>query len=162
MIPVLMPGAALAAPPAGCDSHDGSHHCPAMGAHPMGMMPFGDPAGTGAEMFGGVNFTDEQQQAIADLKQSYRARGEELRARAEAIRNAFSAVSPDDAQYAAATEKASQETAALAGDVVTLMAQLRAEMHAILTAEQRAQLQERMQNRRERWESWRSRTRPAS
>lgn len=154
--------AAQAGPSAGSDGPHREHHHPGMGGAPMGMMPWGGVEGAGGKMFDGLNLTDEQRQAISDLQQNYRPRWQDLRARAEAIRDAFSSVSPDDAGYAAATEKASRDTAELTGDVVTAMAQLRADMHAILTDEQRAQLQQQMQNRRERWESWRSRSRPSS
>jgi Spy/CpxP family protein refolding chaperone len=154
--------AAQAGPSAGSDSPHHPHHHPGMDGAAMGMMPWTGVDGAGGRMFHGLNLTAEQRQAISDLQQTYRPRWQELRRRAEAIRDAFSSVSPDDDGYAASTEKARRDIAELAGDVVTAMAELRADIHAILTDEQRAQLQQQMKNRRERWESWRSRSRPSS
>lgn len=154
---VLWP--ALAAEPAGAGNsqHTDYHHI-GMAAGPPGVMPWGGADGAGHAMFGNLDLTAEQQQAIKDLQQAYRPRWEEFRARGDAIRESFTSVAPDDAEYSAATEKASRDTATLAGDVVSVMARMRADMHAILTPEQHAQIEQQMNDRRERWESWRSRT----
>ena len=147
----------------GSPPSDQPGHYPAMGGPVMDMgMGWGGPSGHGGEHWKGLNLTPEQQQAMQDVTRAYRPRWQELRTRGEAIREKLTAVSPDDSGYATATESASQDAAALAADVVTLMSQMRAEVHAILTPEQRAQLQQQMEQRRQRWDAWRSRERPAS
>jgi Spy/CpxP family protein refolding chaperone len=129
----------------------------------MGMGMWDGSGGHGMEFWKERNLTPEQQQSVQALKESFRPRWQELRTRGTAIREKLVAASPDDSGYAAATQSASQDAAALAADMVTLMGQMRAEMHAILTPEQRAELKQHMQERRQRWDKWRSRrARPTS
>jgi Spy/CpxP family protein refolding chaperone len=105
-----------------------------------------------------LQLTPEQQQSIRELMSAYRPRWQELRARSGSIREKLMTATPDDAEYEAATQEARHEASELASELVSLLSQMRADVHAILSPEQRLQLQEQMQQRQQRWEAWRSRT----
>lgn len=136
---------------------------PPVAGHPAqgisGMELLGGPEAHEMHFGYGLDLTPEQERAIQDVRAAYRPRWKELRARGESIRAQLTALSPDEADYATASQVASQNAATLAADVVLLASQMRADLHALLTAEQRAQLHQQMQERRQRWETWRSRWR---
>jgi hypothetical protein len=69
-------------------------------------------------------------------------------------------VAPDEASYADAVARSGEAAAALASDAVRLAGELRAEIHAVLTLDQRTRLKERAQVERQRWDDWRSRHAP--
>jgi len=104
-----------------------------------------------------LQLTPEQRQAMQEIADHYRALGTEAAQRASGIREQFLAVSPDDPGYENATAKASEAASLLAADTVRLLSALRAEVHAVLSDEQRQQLKERMTEERARWDEWRNR-----
>lgn len=149
--------AAQASPPPDGASADPAAHarCPMHDAAgdatgPRGMM-------TALE---GLQLDAGQRAALQALGERFRARGVELRQRGVAIADDMKSVEPDDAEYAAATDRASEAAAALAADAVRLAAELRAGIHAILTDEQRQALRARRAEDRKGWDEWRERHRP--
>lgn len=135
--------------------------CPMMGpgGGPMGPMSGGAPWLSRME---GLNLSAEQRAAMQQVFERYRTRGVELAQRGSSVRSELMDVAPEDAAYAAATERAAEAAAAIAADAVKLMSEMRGEMNAILTPEQRQQLRDRMAAKKQRWEEWRNRHRPAA
>lgn len=143
-----------------------SHMC-AWGMHHHGGTAGmdGSPDGAGCAGPGGkwisrieeLNLTAEQQLAIQAIMERYRNRALELAQRGTVVREQFTSVLPTDAGYDEATEKAAETAAALMADGIRLMSALRAEVHGVLTPEQRDLMNERMQAERQRWDDWRSR-----
>jgi Spy/CpxP family protein refolding chaperone len=121
--------------------------------------PFGGAHWT--ERWQSLQLTPEQQQSIRELSNAYRPRWQELHARSGSIREKLMTATPDDVGYETATQEARHEASELASDLVALLSQMRIDVHAILTPEQRLELQEQMQHRQQRWEAWRSRARPS-
>lgn len=107
-----------------------------------------------------LKLTPEQRQAIQEIADHYRSLGTDAAQRASGIREQWLNVSPDDPAYATATDKASEAAARLAADAVHLLSAMRAEVHAVLSNEQRQLLKERMTGERARWDEWRSRHKP--
>jgi Spy/CpxP family protein refolding chaperone len=134
--------------------------CPA-GPGGMGMMghQHGGPWMSHMEDLG---LTAEQRAAMKQVFERYRTRGSELAQRGSAVRSELMNVSPDDSGYVAATANAAEATAGIAADVVRLMSEMRKEVHAILTEEQRQKLKERAAADRERWQEWRDRHKPTT
>lgn len=145
---------------------------PLNAAPPVRSLPFagGDHtpgphlgwSGLGAELWQDLDITPEQRETVRAIIRAHQPRWRELRAQASAIRGTLTETSPDDPGYAAATQDASQSAATLAAELVTLVSQMRAEIHAVLTPDQRLQLRQRMEQRRQRWDEWRQRSQPAS
>lgn len=152
---------------------------PALGADPPstpegGMQksdarcPFSyDGAGTGTRGFAPgsgwlanlevLQLTPGQREAIGIILDRYRTRGWDLAQRGAGIREQLTRVEPDDPGYADATQKASETAAILASDLVKIVAEARAEIHAVLTDEQRQRLRERTDASQKRWQEWQSR-----
>lgn len=104
-----------------------------------------------------LGVTAEQRLAIQQVALRYRDRGLVLAQRGSAIREQWMSVAPDDPGYPQATEDAAATAADLAADGLRLLAEMRSEMHALLTPEQRQQMKEQAQKERQRWDDWRNR-----
>jgi Spy/CpxP family protein refolding chaperone len=107
-----------------------------------------------------LELTPAQRQSIRAIAERYRIRGMDLEQRAADIREQMLGVAPDEASYADAVARSGEAAAALASDAVRLAGELRAEIHAVLTLDQRTRLKERAQVERQRWDDWRSRHAP--
>ncbi len=107
-----------------------------------------------------LNVTAEQKSAIQQVVQSYRDRGFALAQAASSVRTQWMNVSPDDPYYAQSTEEAATAAANLVADGIRLAGDMRAEVYALFTPEQRAQLRVEMSQERQRWEDWRKRHQP--
>ena len=165
-ITVILAAAALGTQPAfsgdAASTQEGSvphndKRCPIrQGEAGTGMGWFAPGAGwlAGLDELG---LTADQRDAIRKITESYRTRGWDLAQRAAGIREQFSRVAPNDPGYADATQKASETAAVLASDLVKMIADARAEIHAVLTDEQRQHLRDRLDSSQKRWEEWRSR-----
>lgn len=108
----------------------------------------------------GLKLSPEQEQSIKSIAGRYRPRWSELKARGSAIRDQLAGVSPQDSSYATVTQQASQDAAELAADLINTLSQMRVEIDAVLTAEQRKQLKDQWNQRRQRFEQWRSQHQP--
>ena len=131
--------------------------------------------GFGPDMSGGLvlgrlmdrlDLTPEQRATVEDIVESYRPRLRALREAHRESRSDLVATTPDDPNYASVVAEASQAAASHAGELVNLSAGLRAEVHAVLTEEQRAralELREEFRQRREEGRGrWRQRCQPES
>jgi Spy/CpxP family protein refolding chaperone len=118
-----------------------------------GAWSHGDPA-QWDQWFRDLHLAPEQKQSLRAIAESYRPRLWELRQRGEAIRDQLMQTSPQDPGYAGTTLAASQAAGALASDAVTLLSQMRVEMDAVLTADQRKALSEQWSKRKQRWDRW--------
>ncbi len=150
-----LPGEAGAGPGHMGHSHRGvgGENCPAMG---------GDANGPGwPARMEELGLTPEQKGALKTVMERYQPKGWELAQRGRGVREQLSAVSPDDSAYAAATEQAATSAAEIAADLVKLLSELRAEIHGLLTVEQRQRLQERASADSKPWNEWRERHRAA-
>jgi Spy/CpxP family protein refolding chaperone len=154
-----LPAVAAAAPPTG-ESPEGTGqvHCP-MHRGMDGTAP-GEPGGM-LRALDELGLDAAQRAALQALAERYRGRGVEMRQRGVALADDLKRVEPDDPDYAGATERAADGAAVLAADAVRLAAELRAEVHAILTDEQRQALRARSAAERKGWDEWRDRHRPA-
>lgn len=104
-----------------------------------------------------LGVTAEQQMSFQQVAQSYRDRAMVLAQRGSVARDRWMSVLPDDPGYAAATEEAATATAAIAADGIRLAGQMRAEIYALLTPEQRQQMSEKLSSDQQRWDEWRQR-----
>jgi Spy/CpxP family protein refolding chaperone len=132
--------------------------CPMMG-HAGGPMGGGAPWMSRME---GLNISAEQRAAMQQIFERYRTRGVELAQRGSGVRSELMDVAPEDPGYPAATERAAEAAAGIAADAVKLMSEMRGEVSAVLTPEQRQQLRDRMAAKKQRWEEWRNRHRPSA
>jgi Spy/CpxP family protein refolding chaperone len=107
-----------------------------------------------------LDLTPDQRQAVRSIAERFHARGVELAQRASRLREEFVETLPDDRTYASATERASDGAALLAADAVRMLSDMRSELHAVLSDEQRQRLRERLSAERSRWEDWRARHKP--
>ena len=129
---------------------------------PRGPHGFGGPMGgldgPRAElMFDALDLTPEQRDAVDGILERYRPQLKVLHDNGRESRRLLLATRPDDPNYATVVAEASQVAGQNAAQLVTLTAELRREMHALLTPEQRekaaemrARMQERFQERLER------------
>ena len=97
----------------------------------------------GAMMFKGINLTDEQKAQMKQISQSFRERNkplrEQLRAKRQELRQAGEGGTFDEAL---ATQKLT-ETAGLQAKLMGEQFKLRQEMLAVLTPEQKTQLEQK-------------------
>lgn len=142
---------------AGAESCMASGTCPAM-RH--GMGGWSGAGGPWMNRMDELGLTGEQRQAIQAIVERFRDRGMELGQQASGTRDELLAVAPDDPRYAEATRAAADSAARIAAQGVELASAMRAEMHAVLTPEQRQLARERATADRQRWEDWRQRHRP--
>src|SRR5215213_3215718 len=121
---------------------------------------FGDRRGGhrgGGGMFRGIELTDAQKASLKQLHQSFGERTkslrEQLHAKRQELRQAESGTAFNEAL---ATQKL-QESASLQARLMAESFRLRQESLSILTAEQKAQLEQRKQQREQRREQFKSR-----
>ena len=128
------------------------------GGHRGGKRGGGEFGGRGGHFGGlrGVELTDAQQASLKQLRQSSRERTqpirEQLRAKRQELRQAESGTAFNE-------QLATQKLTEVAGLQAKLMAEefrLRQESLALLTAEQKAQLEQRRQQREQRREQWKA------
>ncbi len=135
------------------------HGCPAVnGNDEPGLDCRSDDWGS---RLAALNITAEQKAAIQQIVQSYRDRGLALVQAAARVRAQWMDVTPDDPGFTLATDEAADAAAGVAANGVRLTSSMRAEIHAILTAEQRQQLSDEIGAQRQRWADWRTRHQPA-
>lgn len=153
---------ALAAPPATpVPPSPPGKECPMQHRPGMHGMDAAGPGGPFMRAIEELKLSPEQREAMKAVGERFSARGTELRQRGEAIAEAMQQAEPGTPGYASATDKAGADAAGLAADTVRLAADLRSELWAILTPEQREQLRQRATEKRKGWDEWRERHRPA-
>jgi Spy/CpxP family protein refolding chaperone len=130
----------------------GSENCP--------VLAGGMPGGAWGSKMESLGITPEQKSAIHAILERHKPGIWDLAQRGRGIRERLSAVSPDDPGYAEATEQAAVSAAEIAAEGVKLLSEIRAEVHLVLTPEQRQQLREHSDADQKRWDEWRARHRP--
>lgn len=120
---------------------------PGLQAGPRGAMRGGPYADFGLR---GVQLTDVQREQMRSIRETHRAEFADLATKLGAAHRAFA-----DATRAAALDEAAIRTAATAvanamADEAILRARVRAEVHALLTAEQQQRVKEREAERQKR------------
>jgi len=107
--------------------------------------------------FRGLNLSEDQQARIKQLRESYRERTqslhEQLRAKREELRQAEQGTTFNEALAAQKLTEAAGLEAKLMGERF----RLRQEMHAVLTPEQKTQLEQRREQRKQMREQFRGR-----
>ncbi len=128
-----------------------------------GHRPGGAMAGLGGPraelLFEALDLTPEQRAAAEGIMDSYQPRLKALRDAARDSRRTLMETSPDDAAYATVVAQASQAAANNASQLVLLGAELRRELHALLTPEQRDKALKLRAAARERFEARQERRR---
>jgi protein CpxP len=136
---------------------------PGWGEHRGG--PMGAFAGPRAEfMFEALDLTPEQRDAVEAIQATYRPQLQALQDSGRATRQALAQTAPDAPDYATVVAEASQAAAEHASQLVLLTAEMRRELHAVLTPQQRQkalELRNTMREQREqRFQERRERRRP--
>jgi len=115
------------------------HHAHRDGQTPENMMQ---------QFFDELGLTGQQQADIQIITSDYAERFKDLaklgRATAEELMN----LAPDDPSYRDQTDEASALAATSAAEMVVLMAEMRAKLYAVLTIDQRAKLQEKIEQKK--------------
>jgi len=106
-----------------------------------------------------LGLSETQKTDLAALLELYRPRFKQIAARGKQDRAALLTMAPDDSDYTELSARVSQEAGLAAAEVVTLLAELQGTVYALLTPEQqaeylelRASREQRMQDRRERYQ----------
>ena len=128
-----------------------------------GGGPMGGLSGPRAEvLFEALDLTPEQRDSMEAIRESYRPRLESLRKSGRDNRRALAETAPDNPDYATVVAAASQAAAEHASQLVLVTAEMRREVHAVLTPEQQAKarelrvtMRERVQERRQQRREWR-------
>jgi len=89
-----------------------------------------------------LDLTPEQQATVKDIFASARPRLHALHEQMRDVRESLIDTNPDDPDYSTIVNQASQKSGELASDLVREMSQVRTEVHAVLTDEQKAKLPE--------------------
>lgn len=121
------------------------------GQHGQPGAPFPGLAGPGLKlerMAIHLELDETQQQSIENILEAARPEFQALRADFRTNREALEALDPADANYSAAINDIAAENGRLATEGTLLMSRVRSEVHAVLTEEQRAKLQESKQRMR--------------
>ena len=91
-----------------------------------------------------LELTPEQEQTVRQIMADAQPRFKALREGARETRQALMTTTPDDPNFAATVAEASQASAANATELVTLMSDVRVQVYALLTDEQKAKAGELM------------------
>ena len=146
---LLAASAFAAGPERGGPPHEGRHGGMHMEGGPM-MGGMGMHPRMLDRMADELHLTDAQRQSVQGLFESARpamqAHREQMRKSAELLRN----VEPDSKEYQATVAQASRTAGELASRAVSDAAQLRAQVWAVLTPEQRVKAKEMREKMRER------------
>lgn len=119
--------------------HDGRHH----GAH--------EGAGHMMRMFKGLDLSDDQRLQIDSILDANKADGHALRQRSKALREQMAELDPMAADYSTETQMLANQAAELKREQVLHGGELRRQIAAVLTEEQRTELKTRMEAKRERF-----------
>ena len=109
-------------------------------------------------MFEALDLTPEQRDAVEAIQATYRPQLQVLMDSSRNTRQALAETAPDDPDYATVVAEASQAAAEHASQLVLLTAEMRRELHGVLTPQQREKAlalrstmrEQRLQKRRER------------
>lgn len=112
-----------------------------------------------------LNLTDAQRDSIRDLVKNSVAANKAQRDSLRQQRQAFEAMTPDQVGYQAAAARLAQAEAAATQNRVQQQAQLKAQIYALLTPQQKAQwatLKQEREQRRQQWEQFRAQQKAAA
>lgn len=130
--------------------HDGKRHGHGAG-HRMNHEEFGDPARMLEMMTRHLDLDDTQSQTISNILEAAKPQIDALRERGQAARKAMHELDVDDPDYGSKLQQLSTEIGAVASEATLLHGQLRADIFAELTPEQRAQAAEGREGMRDRF-----------
>ncbi len=103
-----------------------------------------------ARMLERLDLDDMQRQTVNNILEAAKPELDALRDRKRSNSEALSALDPADVNYAVELETISAENGRLANEGTVLQARVRAEVHAVLSDEQRAELERAKNSRKER------------
>lgn len=106
-----------------------------------------------------LNLTDAQRASIRDLVKNSFAQNKTQRDALRQQRQAFESMTPDQVGYQAAAAKLAQAEAAATQNRVQQRAQLKAQIYALLTPQQKAQwatLKQEREQRRQQWQQFKA------
>ena len=106
-----------------------------------------------------LNLTDAQRASIRDLVKNSFAQNKTQREALRTQRQAFESMTPDQVGYQAAAAKLAQAEAAATQNRVQQHAQLKAQIYALLTPQQKAQwatLKQEREQRRQQWQQFKA------
>lgn len=125
-------------------------------AHDCYKQHSGEGTGTPEQMM--QQFVDElglsgqQQTDIQIITSDYAERFRDLARLGRTTAEELMSLAPDDPAYRDKTDEASALAATSAAEMVVLMAEMRAKLHAVLTDEQRAMLREKIEQKKREYE----------
>lgn len=132
----------------------------AFAAGQEGGPHFGGHRGHGMDMaMQKLNLTDAQRASIRDLVKNSFAQNKTQRDALRQQRQAFESMTPDQVGYQAAAARLAQAEAAATQTRVQQHAQLKAQIYALLTPQQKAQwatLKQEREQRRQQWEQFKA------
>lgn len=102
----------------------------------------GNPARMADHLIRWLDLQDDQAQAVRNIADAAAPEIEAVRERARANREGLRNLDPGDQGYDAGLNRLADENGYLAAEATRLFGRLRAELHAVLTAEQQQQLAE--------------------
>jgi periplasmic protein CpxP/Spy len=111
----------------------------------------GERGGHRHMMFRGLNLTDEQKAKMKEIGQAFRERTQSLRQELQAKREELRQANAGGTFNEALTTQKLQESAGLRAKLMGEQFKLRQEMMAILTPEQKAQLEQKRAEFKQRW-----------
>ena len=117
-------------------------------AHP-GPMEGAEHFGRFQDMMAAVDLTPEQREAIHQIMAASRQEREALRGESRAVREGLVALNPGDSDYAVQADALADAAGQLLAWRIRAMSQIRAEVYALLTPEQRAAAAEYRREQRE-------------
>ena len=116
--------------------HDGKRHGRDAG-HRMNRDEFGDPARMLEMMTRHLDLDDTQTQTIGNILEAAKPQFDALRERGQAVRTAMHELDVDDPDYGARLQQLAMEIGEVTAEATLLHGNLRAEVFAQLTPEQR-------------------------
>jgi len=105
-----------------------------------------------SQFFDELGLTSQQQTDIQIITSDYAERLRDLARLARQSAEALLTLAPDDPAYRTKTDEASALAATNAAEVVILLAEMRGKLYAVLTAEQRQALQDKLAEQRRQFE----------
>lgn len=108
----------------------------------------GDPQQMMQQFFDELGLTGQQQTDIQIITSDYAERFRDLARLGRTTAEELMSLSPDDPTYRDKTDEVSALAATSAAEMVVLMAEMRAKLHAVLTDQQRTTLREKIEQKK--------------
>ena len=143
-------GSVMAAQPDAREGHE--RHDRQLRLHRGGMHEAGDPQAMIRHLSRTLELDQTQQQKIENILSAAKPEMDDLRERAEANRKAMHELDVSDSSHGAKLDNLAAEKGAIVSEQAVLHGRLKADIHAVLTPEQRQELAGKSAKRRDRFQ----------